>query len=92
VRLNPVVRPVWNAESRRWVLPPELGQRDYQTLLALQVDAMSAKDTALISGMAGLWIDGVLPNQAIRAGDHMHCDIGHETFGAAVEHWRRIAH
>jgi hypothetical protein len=41
--------------------------------------------------MTDLWLADAIPNQPIRMGDHMRCDIGHETFSEAAAHWRKIA-
>ena len=40
--------------------------------------------------MGNLWIDGAIPNQPIRMGERMRCDIGDDTFAAAATHWHDI--
>jgi hypothetical protein len=51
---------------------------------------MRSRDLALIEKMGNLWIGGAIPNQPIRMGERMRCDIGDETFAEALAHWQRI--
>jgi hypothetical protein len=91
VRMCPLVRPVFDMATGDWKLPEGLSETEFADLVELPSDAMRARDVALIEKMANLWIAGAIPNQPIRMGERMRCDIGDETFGDALAHWKRIA-
>jgi hypothetical protein len=92
VRMCPLVRPIFDKATGDWNPPEGLSEDEFADLVALATDAMRARDVALIEKMANLWIAGAIPNQPIRMGQRMRCDIGDETFGDALAHWKRIAH
>jgi len=90
VRLCPFVRPCWNAKTGEWDLPAGLTSKEFRALVDLPTDAMTAPELALIEKMGNLWVDDKIANQPVRIGERMRCDVGDETFSAAVEHWRRV--
>ncbi len=91
VRLSPLVRPVWDQDDARWRLPRGLSESEFQALIDMPLDAMRAQDIALTWKMWRLWASDDIPNQPIRMGEHMSCDIGHAQYSEAVAHWQRIA-
>jgi hypothetical protein len=91
VRLCPLVRPIWHEGHGPWRLPHGLCEADFKGLIELQLDGREQRDVDLIRKMTDLWLADAIPNQPIRMGDHMRCDIGHETFSEAAAHWRKIA-
>jgi hypothetical protein len=90
VRLCPFVRPIFDKATGEWNPPAGLSTREFADLVNLGADSMRARDLALIEKMGNLWIAGAIPNQPIRMGERMRCDIGDDTFGEAVAHWKRI--
>jgi predicted acylesterase/phospholipase RssA len=91
VRLCPLVRPEWNATTSQWTLPAGLDAEEFERLIAMPLDSMTQEDVELNVNMRKLWMNDKLPNQPIRMGDHMRCDIGHEKFGDAAAHWKQIS-
>jgi len=91
VRMCPFVRPVFDQATGEWNPPAGLSTREFDGLVNLPSDAMRARELALIEKMANLWIAGSIPNQPIRMGDRMRCDIGDETFSDALAHWKHVA-
>jgi hypothetical protein len=91
VRMCPFVRPIFDKATGEWNSPAGLSTREFADLVKLPSDAMRARELALIEKMANLWIAGSIPNQPVRMGERMRCDIGDETFGEALAHWQRIA-
>jgi predicted acylesterase/phospholipase RssA len=92
VRLCPLLSPVWDPNGGGWKLPGAVSGSDFQALIAMELDAMTEPELALIRTMCDLWIAGEIRNQPIRMGEHLRCDIGHEKFSEAAAHWRRIAY
>jgi hypothetical protein len=91
VRLCPLLRPEWNATLRQWEYPSGLTAPEFNTLWKMRADAMDAASLDLIAKFAERWIDGALPNQPIRLGDRLRCDIGDETYASGAERWKRLA-
>ena len=56
----------------------------------MQPDAMDDASLELIAKFAERWIDGALPNQPIRSGERLRCDIGDETFTMGAARWQRL--
>jgi uncharacterized protein len=90
VRMCPFVRPIFDARAGDWATPRGLTDREFECLVDLPSDAMEAHQLALVEKMGNLWIAGDIPNQPIRMGVRMACDIGDDTFAAAHAHWQRI--
>lgn len=91
VRLSPLVRPLWDPSATRWKLPDGLSESEFQALIDMPMDAMRTPDLELIWKMFCLWAADEIPNQPIRMGERMRCDIGQEKFSEAVAHWHTIA-
>ena len=91
VRFCPVVRPIWKPERGLWDLPRGFSESEFESFVRMRLDPMSKADLALISKMSAAWIADEIPNQPIRMGDHMQCDIGHDTFSQARAYWQSIA-
>ncbi|HKE41544.1 MAG TPA: patatin-like phospholipase family protein [Casimicrobiaceae bacterium] len=95
VRLCPFVSPIWDLDpvtkKNAWRLPFGLSEADFLNLLKLEVDSMDRSALDLIRKMCDLWIADKIPNQPIRAGDHLRCDIGQDRFSEAAKHWHYIA-
>jgi hypothetical protein len=88
--MSPFVRPIFDKASGEWICPAGLSANEFADLAELDPDAMRSRDLALIEKMGNLWIGGAIPNQPIRMGERMRCDIGDETFAEALAHWQRI--
>ena len=91
VRMCPLVRPIFDKATGEWSPPKGLSIREFADLVKLESDSMRTRDLALIEKMGNLWIAGAIPNQPIRMGERMRCDIGDDSFGDALAHWNRIA-
>jgi predicted acylesterase/phospholipase RssA len=91
VRMSPFVRPIFDKATGEWTPPEGLTTDEFADLVELASDAMGPRDLALIQKMGNLWISGAIPNQPIRTGERMRCDIGDDTFAEAIAHWARIA-
>lgn len=86
VRMNPVMRPV--RRTGRWEWPPGLPAAKWEKLINIDMDATADQDVALIDELAGAWIRGEAPNQAVRANSSFDVEIGHDTYPEAREAWR----
>ncbi|MDE3085085.1 MAG: patatin, partial [Verrucomicrobiota bacterium] len=94
VRLNPLVRPVRDAQGA-WIPPqlnpgaPQNDLGDLKALATLDMDATADSDIALIQKLADAWINDRVPNQPIRwrRNDDPGCEIGHACFSAARAAW-----
>lgn len=91
VRLCPLLRPQWDARRQEWTPLTGTSAEEFKAMTGLRLDAGGADEVATIRKIADRWIDGQIPNQPIRRGEHSHCDIGHDTFKQGVEHWKRIS-
>lgn len=91
VRVSPFVHPHWDEERNTWMPPDDLSVPEFRALMKMPLDSSKQVDLDLIAKMTGLWLAGGISNQPIRIGQHMRCDIGHETFSAALQHWQAIA-
>jgi hypothetical protein len=89
VRISPMLRPEWDGAS--WTLPRGLDERDFAAIAELELDGMDREALDMVRLMAELWIGGTLANQPIRMGERFRCEIGHDRFADALEHWLRIA-
>jgi hypothetical protein len=90
VRMSPCVHPVYDERGKRWVLPGGLSEADFEALRKVPPDAMRQRELDLVRKMGELWVRDAVPNQPIRMGARMRCDIGDPTFGEALAHWRRV--
>ena len=90
VRLCALFRPLWDS-TRGWQWPTGFDERDFDGYKEMALDAMDRRALDLVARVTAGWFADAIPNQPIRGGERMRCDIGHATFGAAVDHWKRIA-
>ena len=91
VRVCPLLRPQWDAKESKWAPLHGISAEEFEAMKQLQIDSIDAKGVATIRMIADRWIGGEIPNQPIRRGERFHCDIGHDTFGQAAAHWKRIS-
>lgn len=91
VRMSPVIRPVRASQRDIWTLPQGLDIEDFLAIQKLELDAIGKDDVRRLVTAGNLWIEGKLKNQAIRENRHYECQIGHDTFAAAVAAWRTLA-
>lgn len=87
VRLNPSVQPVWRAGSQSWGPPPGYGLDQFKVLCDLGMDAVEDQQVDWIDSLGQHWIAGNVPNQPLRMGTNMSCQIGDATFAAARSRW-----
>lgn len=101
VRLNPIVQPVPDAEGR-WGAPVGWSAAQMRHLSGLDIATTDADEVALIQRLAQEWMNGIWPNQPLRAGGAFpperlselpqHWEVGHATFAEAAAAWRRLCH
>jgi len=89
VRISPMVRPEWDGE--RWMLPAGVTQDQFAAMADMRLDPMKRRELECVRLMGELWIEGKLANQPIRFGERFRCDIGHDRFAEAADHWLAIA-
>lgn len=87
VRMNPTIRPEMRDGTWRW--PPVFDEGVWNRLVGLDMDAVAAEEVALIAGLCEAWQADKVPNQAIRSGEDLTAEIGHDTYGAAEAAVRR---
>lgn len=90
VRLSPFVRPIWDPDRGAWTLP-NLSGAEFCAYTDMPLDAMDTRAIELIVTVCDRWMAGEIPNQPVRAGARLECDIGDPTFSAGAAHWRQIA-
>jgi hypothetical protein len=91
VRFCPQVQPLWDERSCQWSLPQGLSAKEFQRLVRMSGDTTNKADLALISKVGALWLAGLVPNQPIRTGSRLQCDIGDATFEEAAARWAAAA-
>ncbi len=91
VRMNPLVSPMWDANTNQWNAPGGLTLAQFQALAALDMDAIDQHDVETIADYADRWLDDKVSNQPIRMdGDKLKCEVGQGTFSAALAAWNAI--
>jgi len=65
-----------------------LSPDDFQALVAMDMDATDQDDVNLIVRFASRWMENHIPNQPVRAGEGLECQIGQRWF---YEGWGRAA-
>src|ERR1051326_3413002 len=78
IRLNPLVQPV--RQNNVWSVPWESGGdelNEFISLKKLPLDVIEDDGIKLIENFCDRWISGIVPNQPIRAGADLACEIGH---------------
>ncbi|WP_322028822.1 patatin-like phospholipase family protein [Paraburkholderia sp. J76] len=89
VRMNPMIRPC--CTDGNWTLPCGLNSADFAALVRLDMDATEQSDVDLIAKFCDLWIQGPVPNQAVRTNELFETLIGQDTFEAAKRVWLDIS-
>ncbi|CAN7550306.1 patatin-like phospholipase family protein [Caballeronia sp. LjRoot31] len=89
VRMNPLIRPCLQKDT--WVLPKGLTASNFESLVDLDMDATKQSDVDLINTFCDLWLNGDVPNQAIRANELFETLIGQADFAGAELAWRKVA-
>lgn len=90
VRISPVVQPVRDATGE-WTYPGGLSPNLFAALAKLQMDAIQAADVANIQALGKAWLADSVPNQPVRMGDDLSCQVGHPTYSPAKAAWKAIA-
>jgi hypothetical protein len=90
VRMSPVIRPVWDAQTCDWVWPPALDREQWEKLTKLDMATTAQDDLLLIDALASKWLEGEVPNQPIRPDEHLNAEIGHDTFPPALESAKKL--
>ncbi|MGC2967799.1 patatin-like phospholipase family protein [Paraburkholderia aspalathi] len=87
IRMNPLVSPLLKG-TQTWGLPAGLTYDEFSTLAALDIDATSSAEIALVGKFCDLWLRDSVPNQPIRANEHFETLIGHGVFSRALAAFR----
>lgn len=91
VRMSPMVQPVQRPD-KSWGQP--IGYptaKEFLDIANLDMDAVEQADVLKIQNLAVQWMADRVTNQAIRSdSESFHCEIGHETFSAALKAWRKL--
>lgn len=95
VRLNPLVTPIWDKNPPQWNKPEALETDEFKQLIKLEIDATAAREIALISKFADLWLDGKIENQPIRLhfrdlNKGLVAEIGHTKAPVAMQRWDEL--
>lgn len=85
VRLSPSIQPVF--ENGAWRPPAGFSASDIRTLCDLGMDAVEDYKALWIERLGQHWIDGAFPNQPIRYGANLTCQIGTPSFAAGAARW-----
>lgn len=95
IRLNPQVRPrlvpVYGVPV--WDLPKGLNEKEFSILKSLDFDAIKDEEIELINKFCEQWLDGNVPNQAIRNDFTLERVLGHASYQQGMEdfrNWNRI--
>lgn len=90
VRLNPLISPVKNP-ANQWSAPGSMTADQFTFLANLDMDAIAQSEVDAISSYAGLWLNGIAPNQPIRMnGDTLEPELGQSRFADAVSAWKAL--
>lgn len=90
VRMAPLVRPRRAGPNQPWGLPQGFTKKEFLDLVSLELDATTEEEIALLTKLGKAWIAGDLANQPIREDGDFVANIGHDSFGAALRHWRAL--
>lgn len=86
VRLNPLVQPSALPPG----VPEPLSTGEIDRLAAMDMDAVADDEVALIDRLAGQWLAGGMPNQAVRANSDGSPQVGHATFSQGRQAWAAL--
>lgn len=94
VRMNPLIRPVVNAQ-KRWDFPPGSDAGIFGKLAEMDLAVIDQNDVLLINNFCNGWMDGNWLNQPVRHGSDTvngvpnpkFCEIGHEFYKNAKAAW-----
>ncbi|WP_293904739.1 patatin-like phospholipase family protein [Phenylobacterium sp.] len=88
VRLNPMVQPIWHADTATWSIFGGLTVDQFAYVANLQMDALAQSDVTWIQWLGDRWLAGDAPNQPIRADPMtLECTLGDPTFPGAAARW-----
>lgn len=90
IRLSPLIQPLWTERDGppRWALPGGFSDQDFRLLKRYQLDAASAEAIALIGRFTTAWMADGVPNQPVRAGEHLRPILGYGRFTEGEAAWR----
>jgi hypothetical protein len=94
VRMNPLVAPrrAPAGAADPWCPPAGLTAAQFKYIFSLDMDAVETAQVFAVSYFADLWVNDQVLNQPIRMdADTLKCELGQDTFSAALEAWRKIS-
>jgi Patatin-like phospholipase len=81
IRMNPLVQPIWNAESEHWDCPPGLDARTFDALTRIDADTTKQEEVDMVRALCEAWLNNGVLNQPIRAAsDTLATEIGHRWY------------
>jgi hypothetical protein len=86
IRMNPVLRPI--KRDGRWTYPDTVDATRYHQISKLEMDAVKEEDVGLIDSLCDAWLEGRVPNQALRANRDFEPEVGHARFSEALTQLR----
>ena len=98
VRLNPLLQPIVNPGTNQFDVPgghsehPEkLTPAEFERLIEMDIDAVTAGEVKLIKRLGQLWIDEWVHNQPILAGEtRVECEIGQRWYSQGRAQARKL--
>lgn len=94
VRMSPLVAPRRATQGgiQYWTAPGEMTSDQFHFISNLEMDATEAPEVEAIEQYADLWLNDRVMNQPIRMNaDTLQCELGQDTFSAAVAAWKSIS-
>ena len=94
IRMNPLVSPRRSqaGSSDPWCPPGDMTAAQFMYMLNLDMDAVDQAQVFAINHFTDLWLKDQVRNQPIRMNsDTLECELGQETFSAALEAWKQIS-
>lgn len=90
IRLNPLVKPIFNSSENKWKKPGDKWtDKDLKRLFEMDMAVTEAKDVQLINHMTEEYFKGYFQNQGIRLGGRaMEPILGHLDFQSGFEDWK----
>lgn len=94
VRLSPSIQPVFDRSTSTLRFPQPYAKDDasrkrFVDLSEMEMDAVEKEKVELINELGNYWLNGQVPNQAVRAnGETLEVDIGHATAAEAITAWK----
>lgn len=88
VRMNPVIRV--SLETSKELARHGIARPDFDTLAQLERGKLGQDQIRLISRFGTLWMNDHVENEPIRCNRNFKCEIGHERYSLARDHWCRL--